>query len=229
MPTITFRPLTQWPAGRERTAEWRREEAPFKASGRYVEGQRIGGGRTPVSTTYDELDREMNMISAKEIVVQIDIRDERELRRSDSFPLAGAVVKSPAIVLSFRRGNTPYVFATDWFRRWDDNLRAIVLGLEGLRRLERYHVAQSGDQYRGWQALPSTTTTALSVEAAAEVIAKRSSFSAGVIIESIENAKGACRQASARCHPDVGGATADFQLVQEAKRVLELFHGVGYE
>jgi hypothetical protein len=57
MPTITFRPLTQWPAGRERTPDWKREEAKFKSSGRYVEGVRVGGQRTPVSQLVQEAKR----------------------------------------------------------------------------------------------------------------------------------------------------------------------------
>jgi hypothetical protein len=34
---------------------------------------------------------------------------------------------------------------------WQDNLRAVALGLEALRRVERYGIAQRGEQYAGWR------------------------------------------------------------------------------
>lgn len=236
--TITFRPLTQWPAGRERTPDWEREDAKFKSSGKQVSDARhgtrwISGERTAVTTTYDELEREMDMINATDVVVQVDVRSERELRVSDSRPLSGAVVKSPGVVVSFKSKGTPLIFATDHFKRWDDNLRAIVLGLEGLRRLERYHITRAGDQYRGWQALPASTTTALSTESAAAVLANRTDLASTLglevavrqILKHKEHARDAYRAAAAKSHPDNGGLTSDFQLVQEAKRVLEAHHG----
>lgn len=228
--TVTFEPLTQWPAGREKTPDWRREDAKFQRGSRKEwDGRYIGPERTPIGTTYGEMERELAGIDARNAVVQIDVRgNRRQLRAIDTYPLNDATVNSPAIVMSFTRKGVPYTFACDHFRRWQDNLRAIVLGLEGLRRLERYHIAQAGDQYRGWQALPATTTTALSIEAAAEALARRSDgFDADDILQVRDAARGAYRSAAYRVHPDRGGSTEDFQLVQEAKRVLEAHFGGG--
>jgi hypothetical protein len=101
-----------------------------------------------------------------------------------------------------------------------------VLGLEGLRRLERYGIVQSGEQYRGWQALPASTTPALSTEAAANVIATRSPWTPQQILSDREHALRAVRAARAKTHPDAGGITHEFTLVQEAARVLGAHHGV---
>jgi hypothetical protein len=230
--TVRFEPLSQWPAGRAKTADWQREDAKFKSASQSIRdaagnyGGYKPGERTSVTKTYDELDRELTAISARDVVVQIDIKGgRRHLRTSDTYPLADAAVNTPAIVLTFTRNKVPYTFACDHFRRWQDNLRAIVLGLEGLRRMERYHIAQAGDQYRGWQALPASTTTALSTDAAANVLANRSSAAPGAIVKDREVARQAYREAAAKVHPDRGGLTIDFQLVQEAKRVLEAHFG----
>lgn len=222
---ITFQPLTQWPASRARTPVSQREYGRFMVpGGRDYMNNYVSRKRMPLSRTLDDLDRELNQINARDVVVQVDVENERNFR-NDGGIRADARVKSPAIVLSFIRGKVPYVFATDYFKEWEDNLRAIVLGLESLRRLERYHIAQAGDQYRGWTALPSTTTTALSTETAANVLARLSGHDSAQIHKDSSFAKDAYRRASRRSHPDQGGTTTDFQLVQEAKRVLEAHFG----
>lgn len=231
--TIAFRPLTQWPAGRAVTADWRREDAKFKSAGRQERDfsgntRWVAGERTPIERTYDELDRELWQIGATDAVVQIDVRTERDIRRDGTRPLSDARVKSPAIVLSFKRKGTVHTFACDRFTRWQDNLRGIVLGLEGLRRLERYGIVQSGEQYRGWQALPSNATPALTTEAAADVVAKRAGFQRDHLLRDRESAKNAVRSARAKAHPDAGGSDREFILVQEAARVLSLHHGVSF-
>lgn len=235
---ITWRALTQWPAGRARTPDWQREDAKFSR----VEwqqhdpldatrGSRMTRARTPLATTLKELDRELSAIDARSVVVQVDLRSEREFRADGTGPLASARLgATPGVVLTFTRKNVPHVFAADFFKRWEDNLRAIALGLDGLRRLERYHITQSGEQYRGWQALPASTTTALSTEQSASVVARHTggAWNPADVLRDREITKRAIRAALAKTHPDAGGATEDFQLVQEAKRVLEAHHGVTF-
>lgn len=208
---IAYRALTQWPPGRPRTPQGERRRAVFRAA---------------MSTTFDDLDRELWSIGVIEAVVQVDIVSERDLRH-DGQIRSDAHVKSPAVVLSFKRDDTPLVFAGDYFTEWDDNLRAIALGLEGLRRLERYHIAQTGDQYRGWQALPASTTPAFNVEQAATFLARLSAngATAADIVADVDVARGAYRRAAANTHPDAKGSTGNFQLVQEAKRVLGAHFG----
>jgi hypothetical protein len=228
--SITWRPLTQWPTNRPFTAHWLREDANFargewkqNVAGDPNSGAKFTKTRTPLSRTLKELDRELSMIGARAVVCQIDI-SERQLRL-DGDLRSDATAKSPPVVLTFTRKDVPYVFACDRFKRWQDNLRAIVLGLEGLRRLERYHIAQSGDQYRGWQALPASTTTAFNVDQAALFLDKWGGYGDDVIKRDISVARNAYRVAASRTHPDAGGSTGNFQLTQEAKRVLEAHFG----
>lgn len=229
--SITWRPLTAWPAGRPLTPSYQREDAKFKSATKWesngMGGSRpVPGTRTSLSTTLNDLDRELYQIGARDVIVQLDI-NERQLR-NDGGLRADASAKSPPVVLNFTRKGVPYVFACDHFNRWQDNLRAIALGLEGLRRLERYHIGQSGDQYRGWQALPASTTTAFNVDQAATFIARMSGddTAALVIVKQVDVARKAVRLAAANTHPDAGGSTGNFQLVQEAKRVLGAHFGV---
>lgn len=236
---ITFAPLSQWPAGRAFTPAADREDAKFVASGKVEpdptrpgQNRFVSGKRTTLTRTLEDLDRELSSIAARDVVVQIDAANKEDFRRElrrDGQVREDARTRSPAIVVSFLRGRnaTPLVFACDFFKRWQDNLRAIALGLESLRRLERYHIAQTGDQYRGWQALPASTTPALSPEQAAAVLARRSDFtwSDAQVFSDRNTARDAYRRAAAKTHPDGGGLTMDFQLVQEAKRVLEAHFG----
>lgn len=231
---ITWRPLTQWPHGRARTPDHARERAKFKRPSRYSpragggSGSWDGGEAIPLTQTLDDLDRELYHLVARDVVVQVDLIDGERAIRQDGQIRAGARAATPAVVLSFKRRGVPLVFATDHFAKWEDNLRAIAKGLEALRLLERYHINQSGEQYRGWQALPASTTTALTTEQAAAAIVCRagSPYTAEIILRDVLSLRNAVRLASARAHPDAGGNSGDFQLVQEAKRVLAAHHGV---
>lgn len=46
-----------------------------------------------------------------------------------------------------------YQFAVDTYTTWQDNLRAIALGLEALRKVERYGITRGTEQYTGWKML----------------------------------------------------------------------------
>jgi hypothetical protein len=218
---VRFVPLSQWPASRPRASY--HEDAKFQKASGYGQTQ-----RTPLSRTLNDLDRELSQIGARDVIVQIDAANKEEFHRQlrlDGIIRDDTRVRSPAVIVSFLRGTNknPLVFACDHFSRWHDNLRAIALGLESLRRLERYHIAQAGDQYRGWLALPASTmtTTALSTNGAADALARRSQMAAESILRDASSARTAYRMAIAKAHPDAGGTAEDFQLVQEAKRVLE--------
>ena len=100
-------------------------------------------------------------------------------------------------------------------------------GMEALRRVERYGITSAGEQYRGFAALPSSTTPAVSTDQAADIIRGRSMVdgaTAQSILASATVAKEYVRIARAKTHPDSGGSSAEFTLVQEAARVLGVHH-----
>lgn len=94
-------------------------------------------------------------------------------------------------------------------------------------RVERYGLTRGGEQYRGFTAIPASTTATMGGRTAAEVIARRANVSAATILASPTAARDAVRSARAKTHPDTTlGQTTDFVLVQEAARVLGTHHGV---
>lgn len=131
---FTWRPIDKW--DREETTE--RKHTPFDAS---------------YSQTLQLLDRELRMIDAENVVVMADVR-ETDIR-IDGLLRERATPRTPRIILAFDSQHGPLKYACDRFTHWQANLRAIALGLEALRRVERYGIAGRGEQYTGWAQLGS--------------------------------------------------------------------------
>lgn len=175
---VTVRPLTTWPG--ERIVQPR--SSPFRA---------------PLSETAGLLDRELGMLGATWVVMELAIT-EADLRL-DGMVRANAIPNHPGVVLSM--GDTlhgPLRYATAEFRTWQDNLRAIALALEALRKVDRYGVSKRGEQYRGWRQL---TAGGPSVERGRALIAEH----------------GGVARALMATHPDHGGSADDFADVQAAR------------
>jgi hypothetical protein len=207
---ITWRPLSRWPANRPPT-ESRDSSAAFKSS---------------LPATLNALERELEKIRASDVVLEIDV-DHRELRVNGEPRAFARTLTTPGIVLRFidARGQT-ITMPCDRFDTWQANCRALYLTLKALRAVDRYGATASGEQYRGWTALPATTT-AFTVDQAASYLSRMSGngSAAPAIAKEIDIARKAYRLAAANTHPDRGGSTGNFQLTQEAKRVLEAHFG----
>lgn len=137
-----YEPLDRWP----QPDTERREPAPFKA--RYTD-------------TLELLGREMRGVQATgAVVVQMVLAGGRSAIRLDGLPRTTAKALHPGVRLSFTCRHGDLTYATDRFTsRWSDgedwheNLRAIALGLEGLRKIDRYGITKTGEQYRGWRQI----------------------------------------------------------------------------
>lgn len=101
--------------------------------------------------TLDLLERELDHLSARDVILQADV-DEREIR-NDGMLRSNACVRSDGIVLTFQSSQGTLSFPCDKFDSWKDNVRAIALSLEALRKVDRYGVTKNAEQYRGWKAL----------------------------------------------------------------------------
>ncbi len=134
---MTLRPLSGWPGDFPRV----HVRSPFSA---------------PLSTTLDELDRELSFLgsgnSNAPSVLEIALR-ERDFR-VDGLPRADARTQHPGAVLHIDSRLGPLSYPAARFKTWQDNLRAITLGLNGLRRLDRYGITPGSEQYTGWKQLP---------------------------------------------------------------------------
>lgn len=90
----------------------------------------------------------------------VDVRQDGMLR-------AKATVFHPGVAVQFMSRFGPLTYPCDTFYAkyygevdWQINLRAIALGLEALRRLDRYGVGSRGEQYQGWLAIEAPRATA---------------------------------------------------------------------
>jgi hypothetical protein len=118
---------------------------------------------------------------------------------------------------------------TTYFPAWQNNVRAIALALEALRKVDRYGVTNSNEQYTGFRALGSGIEMPAAQmtmdEAARFIVTAGGQLPADeILVESIKQGpkrKAAYARAAYRLHPDTGGSAADFQRLQEAKRVLD--------
>lgn len=176
---VTFRPLSSWPGGeigRGRTS-------PFRAAW---------------TTTLVTLQRELAELGAERVVIELGMR-EADIRL-DGWPRANARAAHPGVVVSFESRHGPLRYATAEFDRWEDNVRAVALSLEALRKVDRYGVSRHGEQYRGWRALTAGAGESL-VERGRSIIGRH----------------GGVREALRATHPDHGGDADEFRAVQAAR------------
>lgn len=153
------------------------------------------------------LGRELHALNARTVVAQIAMTDADF--RNDGIPYASARATHPGVVIAFESKFGPLKFAVDTFTTWEDNLRAIALGMEALRKVDRYGVTKRGEQYTGWKALPSGSVDEHGIPDAA---------TAREYLD--ERYGGSIRRALMESHPDRGGDREEFQKVMRIKGLL---------
>jgi hypothetical protein len=138
----------------------------------------------------------------------------------------------PGVILSFVRRvyvpgpgpigwkDQPLRYPCDAFDNWRDNLRAIALSLESLRRVARYGVF-SVEQMANRLALPEPTGDDQKRTAAAVFLARHSGFNANEILNGKDLAS-AYREAAKRLHPDKGGDRDLWENLQLAKAIFSI-------
>lgn len=217
---LIARPIDEWP-DRHLTPDSARSFSRFSASW---------------TDTVDILDRELHHLGASEAVLQLAIT-ERECRL-DGWIRANAKPEHPGVIISFESVHGPLRYWTDEFKwggsghlpGWQANVRAIALGLEALRKVDRYGIARRGEQYRGWNALPPGTPMPpgkMTVDEAVEVLIDAGSAieirtgEARDLVRTDPTVIGNLYRAAARLHhPDAGGDPAMFRRITEARDLL---------
>lgn len=223
--TLDTRPLTTWPG--ELTPWSRRVRSNFSAT---------------LSSTTRILTTELHQLGARHPVLELAIPLDQW--RIDGRPRANAREAHPGVVLSLPHTSVGALrYATDTFDRWQDNLRAITLGLEALRKVDRYGITKRGEQYQGFKALPPGATpmpAAITVDEAARILRDADTDLQAVsdrvsaqlrgepvdFVRDAEARNAAFRRAARRHHPDVGGDRATWDRLEQAKRVLDEHAGV---
>lgn len=175
--TITkVRPLDQWPRERRRS----HTRSPFSATW---------------TSTMKLLDRELGHLGAPTAAILIDTTQD-QIRVDGTMPLANAKVGYPGVVIAFdSREHGPLKYISDRFNSWQDNVRAIALGLEALRKVDRYGITSRGEQYQGWAALG--TSSGIDEQSSAMVIRNWAEADHDAIVGQM-----LYRHARSRAHPD---------------------------
>ena len=175
--------------------------------------------------------KEFGAHRGRDVVLERDFTEKQW--RIDGRPKANAIAASPAARLAFDSVHGPLTYATDAFPRWQDNVRAIALGLEALRKVDRYGITKRGEQYAGWKQLPSGNGAApshMTREKALATIARLSAEMPGHYAHDHDMRRYAAhpdeirkdwKKARALHHPDRhAGDREVWDLVEQAAKVL---------
>jgi hypothetical protein len=194
-PNMTVAPIREWPGA----ITPRRTRSNFSARW---------------SDTLELLSREMRQLQAKNAELLVAIPADQF--RLDGYPRATARADHPGIIISFDSTVGHLSYPCDAFDRWEDNLRAVALALEALRKVDRYGVTKRGEQYRGFLALEATAAPAgfSTSDAALAFLIDLAGVASG------EHPSVILRRAQRAAHPDTGGDAATFQRVSLAESKL---------
>jgi hypothetical protein len=227
------KPIDRWPGTRRHGSEQKR--SPFGrmvsreySPGNYYQSRERGATWSKIIGT---LERELKKLRASGVIMRLDVRpDQIKIDggvKSNASPATSAVMIeflaekfSPAIRL---------VYKCDVFRDWQSNVYAIAKSLEALRLVDRYEVTDAGQQYVGFKQIGATSSTTLSAQAAAEILAHESTMTgyAPSILADKALAKDMVRRALAKTHPDRNnGDRTAYDRVDAARSVLSSHHGV---
>lgn len=198
---LTVAPVREWPG----TMTAKRRTSDFSAAW---------------TTTLSELSRELRFLHAKNAELLVAIRPEEF--RLDGMPRANAKQMHPGVILSFDSTVGHLSYPCDAFTHWMDNVRAIVLALEALRKVDRYGVTKRGEQYRGFLALEATAAPAgfPDWQAAWTFLEQESGLAPDIYEVPESRGPRILRAAQRRAHPDTGGDAATFQRVSLAEAKL---------
>jgi hypothetical protein len=182
---VTFRPLPAWPY-----PEMKHRPATYKVD---------------YTRTLRDLEYEIDQLKGREVIVGV-VTTERDVRL-DGMLRSEAKVHHAGVELSFEvPGGRRLSFHTDvhsgYANSWQDNLRAIALGLEALRAVQRYGITTGiGEQYAGFAQLAAGGPDPLRGKALVE-------------------AAGGMNEAIKKHHPDRGGNERDMVDVLAYRKQL---------
>lgn len=195
--------------------------------------------------TVELLEREANAVRSKRqendpVFVYVDAAPDAFTARHAL--RSGGKVRSHGVVVEFDAKDGLLRFPCDAFNKsawardrnepWKDNVRAVALALQHLRRVDDYGLA-AGRQYTPWSALPSGRTTPdspTSREQALTVLFKLAypDADAAALPGLVARAgtadpgelRAVTRDAARRAHPDTGGTAELFAVYQTAKEMI---------
>lgn len=140
---------------------WQIEPMPHWPYRETPRGQRKGNPfRASFDATLRLLKEELDRLEVTGAVAVRVVTDDTDVRQ-DGMLRARATVRHPGVALSFSSPKAGVLtYPCDQFAGryhgevdWQVNLRAIALGLQHLRALDRYGITSRAEQYAGWRAI----------------------------------------------------------------------------
>lgn len=192
---------------RVRPPEWDQDpyvrSSPFKADWR---------------STLRLLQHELGALGTEDALLQLAITSA-DLTIAGTLA-TGARPSDPGAILSFASDDFgTLTYQCRKFSNWRDNVRAIALGLEALRKLERYGIADRGQQYAGFAELPSGMAAGakMSVDQAWRLLCESATLPVSMPMLG-DNVDLVWNMAAKAWHPDVdGGDEERFKELLAAK------------
>jgi hypothetical protein len=214
--SLTYESLLSWPGALRPDRD--RVQAPFAAGWK---------------RTLTDLDREATHLGAERVIIRLAypphaIRLDGSLRgdyarRPPSHP--GVVV----VLDTHEHGALTY--STDTFTEWRQNVRAVALGLDALRRVERYGIADEGQQYAGFRAIGTGVALGrpapVTLQEAAALLGDALGDGPVLVLRDAGIARTAYRAAVKLLHPDHGGSGDGERMARlaEAWALVSAHHG----
>lgn len=210
--------------------EYRVEPLPAVWPASQTETRKASPFRVNWTSTMELLRFEVQALEGSDVILRLAVRPQDI--RQDGGVKANARVKDPSVILEFKVGADRLSFPCDRFNWWEDNVRAIALALEALRKVDRYGV-RAGRQYEGFKALPPGAVVTPPPMDLGRACATLTALTNGVygaddIRDDPRVAQAAIRAALRVSHPDAPGGSGSvdlFQNAQEARAVLSRHHG----
>lgn len=176
----------------------------------------------------DKLGAVASTIHLEMFIKPEDLRIDGELRANvkpyrDGVVLSFSRISSRTFDEQTRQWNNNLLslsYPCDAFDYWRDNLRAVALSLEALRKVARYGVFKYEDMVSRL-ALPSAEGKISDRDSALQFIAAHSRRKMEQLTET-PFLKSAYLEAAMKLHPDKGGKVDDFHRLQKAKEILGL-------
>jgi hypothetical protein len=158
--------------------------------------------RSGWEASLDKIGEEVEHLKGSDVVIGVVVTESQ-------ISMSGALKSGGRTAFGHRGAEVSFdtpkrgrlVFHTDAYDDVTQNLRAIGLGLEALRAVDRHGITTSAEQYAGFQMLTSGVTP---VERGRELV----------------TAAGGLTAALKRHHPDAGGDAADFAAVDAFRKAF---------
>jgi hypothetical protein len=180
--------------------------------------------RSKFDATLELLETELEHLRVAGAVALRVVARDVDVRR-DGMLRAHAEVRHPGVALSFTSSTAgALTYPCDQFFAayhgevdWQINLRAIALGLEALRKLDRYGIAGHAEQYAGWRQIEAPSRPGFtSADEALIFLANLVDTPEAAWLDSAT----LVREARKKAHPDVTGSSDVWSRVDQAAQLL---------